>query len=214
MTNKSFSTMKTNVATDVQDTTDSMKTIVGTYLNRRYFQVLRAINWEAVNDDYTIAVSSGTQSYTMPTDFGKELYVVDTTNGLSLARVPLSMIGREYSSDLASQGAVSQYSIFTDDSGDVIMKLQYTPANSLTIAMPYNISPTAMSADGDEPILNFADLLETGAKADTWRYKKQFQKAAVMESLFTKELNDWIWDYENKTNEVQQSYPSRAGISY
>jgi len=206
--------MKTNVATDIQDTSDAMKTIIGTYLNRRYFSVLRAINWEAVNDDYTVSVVAGTASYTMPSDFRKELYVVDSTNNLNLTRVPLGSIGRNYPSGVNDSGTANQYSIFVDDSGDTIMKLHYVPATSSTFLMPYIISPVAMSGDTDEPILNLADLLESGAKADAWRYKKQFNKAGVMESLYTKELSEWIWDYENQTNEVMQAYPSKQRIQY
>ena len=214
MTNKSFATMKTNVGTDIQDTSDAMKTIIGVYLNNRYFKVLRAMNWEAVNDDHTIAVTATTQSYTMETDFRKELYVVDTTNGKELAKVPLQYVAREHPSALTSAGSPTQYSIFTDDSGNRKMKLYPVPATALTLAVPYIISPTAMSVDADEPILDFADLLETGAKADAWRYKKQFQKASIMEALFEKELSDWIWDNANETNEVQQAYPSKDRITY
>jgi hypothetical protein len=104
--------------------------------------------------------------------------------------------------------------MFTNDSGAKIMKLFPSPSNSITLAVPYIISPTAMSGDSDEPILDFADLLETGAKADAWRYKKQFSKATVMEALYEKELSDWMWDNANETNEVQQIYPSKDRINY
>ena len=89
-----------------------------------------------------------------------------------------------------------------------IMFLHYNPSAVITIKMPYIISPAPMSDDDDYPVLDVADLIEIGAKADAWRYKRQFQKAQDMEILFEKELQRFIWEKENDPNRVTQFMPT------
>lgn len=89
-----------------------------------------------------------------------------------------------------------------------VMFLHYNPSAVITIAMPYIISPAPMSDDDDYPVLDVADLIEIGAKADAWRYKRQFQKAQDMEGLFERELQRFIWEKENDVNRVYQFTPT------
>lgn len=83
-----------------------------------------------------------------------------------------------------------------------------TPANNFTVAIPYVVKPVPMSEDYDFPVIDIADLIEIGAKADVLRYKRQYQKASVFEALFTSALADYIWDKENDPNRVVQFAPT------
>jgi len=294
--NKSFSVIKTNVASEVQDTTTSMKSLIGNYINRRYFQILRAINWQNVRDDYSFNTTSGTQDYVLPDDFGKEMYVLESTNGRELSRVDMQDLVRQYPNSISSTGTVYRYVILDDavenqpssastitvvssSSSDTSQKvlirgisgsveiteelslngttnvtstnsfsrikaiskdadtvgkitviagsttiavlapkvlesrykkvrLHYVPTQTLTIKMPYIIKPLPMIEDSDYPVIDIADLIEIGAMADAWRYKKQFAKANSYEILFQSQLADYVWDKENQPNEVTQFKPA------
>ncbi len=88
------------------------------------------------------------------------------------------------------------------------IRLHAVPTSVITIAAPYIIKPAPMVSDYDYPIIDIADGIELGAIADTWRYKRQFAKAGVFEGMFASFLNDYIWEQENKPNQVQQFTPS------
>jgi len=204
---RDFSVIKNNIATDIQDTTNTMKAIIGRYINRRYQQVLRAIDFEYINDDYTIAVTAGTSTYTLPTDFKKELYAIDSTNGNTLKRISFQDLARDYENDLTTSGTVSRYIIFTDDANAKKVKLHYNPNTDITVDFPYIATPVALSDDADEPILDLEDLLEIGATADAWRYKRQFGKAQQLELAFNQMFADFIFKQENQPNMVTQFKP-------
>jgi hypothetical protein len=127
--NKDFNTMKTNVGTRIQDTSAAMATIIGTFLNKRYFQVLRAINWQNVDYDYTFTTVSGTQNYALPDDFGKEISVRDTTTGVELARVDYQDLVTTYPDEVTDSGSPARYVIYED-----VVKAQPTSSSALAIA--------------------------------------------------------------------------------
>jgi len=293
--NKNFATLKNNVAQEIQDTSSSMLSLIGTYINNRYFQILRAINWQNIRTDYQLTTTAGTQDYVLPDDFGKEIYVHDSTNNRELSRVELQDLVRNYPSGLTSTGTVYRYVIYDDtvqnqpasastlsivsssasDTSQTVLvrgissnveiteevtlsgttsvttsnsfsrvkaisksantagkvtitagsttiavlapkvlesrykkiKFHYVPNQALTISIPYIIKPLPMVEDEDYPIIDIADLIEMGAKADALRYKKQYTKAQVYEALFTKGLAEYIWDMENQPNRVPLFQP-------
>lgn len=299
--NKPFTTIKTNVANDIQDTSTAMLTLIGVWSNNRYFQILRAINWENIRTDYTISVTSGTQDYALPEDFGKEVYILDTTNGNEIGIVTLGDLVRDYPSSITTAGTV-QRAVITDDtvlaqptSSSVIaisttsasdttqtvlvrgissgietsesvtlngssvnttnsytrikaisksantvgkisgtsnsaavtiftmspkvnesrvkkIKFHYSPASSLTVSLPYIVKPLPMTESYDYPVIDIADIIELGTKADAYRYKKQFAKASVLESLFMNGLADIIWEKENQPNKVTQYNPTTYNV--
>jgi hypothetical protein len=88
------------------------------------------------------------------------------------------------------------------------MGLYYVPSSVITVRVPYIIKPLPMTEDYDYPILDISDLLEAGAMADAWRYKRQFNKAGVYETLFTSRISEYIWDKDNDPNRVYQFKPS------
>lgn len=295
--NKTFSEIVDNVQADVQDTSSAFDAIVRKYVNNRYFQVLRAINWNAIRNDYTFDTVGGTQEYVLPDDFGKELHVRDITNGFELGYVDLQKLLTDYPDDFGEEGSVAKYYISEDtvqgqpSSASVIavksssasdttqtvlirgisggsetsesvtltgttpanstnsysrvkavskssnttgiitltsnsaavtvatlapkvltsyckkIGFHYGPASALTISVPYYIKPLPMTEDYDYPIIDIADLIEIGAKADAWRYKRQGAKANDAETRFAIELQGYIWNQENQPNRITQFVP-------
>lgn len=125
--NKSFSQMKTNVGSEVQDTTSTFATIIGRFINRRYFQILRTINWDNINWDYTFNTVAGQQKYALPADFGKEMSVTDTTNQIPLIHEPLQNL-YENLGTLSTQGNPQSYDIIED-----VVQQQPSSASALSI---------------------------------------------------------------------------------
>ena len=296
--NKSLSDIVSNVQNEVLDTSTSIASIIKNYINRRYFQSLRAINWENINTNYTFNTISGTQSYVLPDDFGKPFIVRDATNNNEISELDYQALISQNISVISSSGLPTQYSIIEDrvqnqpsssstlsivsdspsdttqtvlvrgisaslevyesvslngtsavittnsytriisisksavtsgkvtatsNSGAVTViaippvittpffkkiTFNYIPSSVVTISIPYYIKPSPLVDDNDYPIIDISDGIELGAIADTWRYKRQFAKASVFEGQFAQFLNDYIWDKENKPNQIQQFIPA------
>lgn len=205
---RDFSVIKTNVGNNVGDTSSTTLSLIGVYVNKRYFQILRSINWKYINEDYTISAVSGTQDYALPSDFKSEMYAVDVTNGIELACVSLQDIAQNYPGDLTSQSQPKRYTIFNSDDGSKYLRLHPVPSANVTINFPYIVKPSALSADTDQPILDLEDMIEVGATADLYRRKREFAKAKDMEVLFQQHLSDYIWEDANQQNKVHQFKPA------
>ena len=205
---KSFSTIYGNVGSEVQDTSAALQTLIKNWINRRYQQVMREINWNVINPDYTISVTSAAQDYELPTDFGKEISCVDTTNGVALTRVDMQRLWMDYPDSISESGTVSRYAIYRSDGKKDYIRFHYSPASSITVALPYIVKPADLSADSDTTIMPIEDLLEIGAIADAWRYKRQGAKANDYETRFGIELQKFIWNQENQPNQVTQFIPA------
>jgi len=204
---RDFSVIKTNVGTDIQDTSNSMATIIGRYVNRRYMDLIRRFNWDYINEDYSISVTSGTEDYELPSDFKQELYAYDSTNKQNLKRITLQDLPYEHESDVNSSGDVQAYVIFNSDDGSSYVRFFYTPNADITVEFPYIARPSELSDDTDEPVLGLEDILEVGATADAYRYKRQFAKAREMEAQYEQMLANKIWEYENAPNMSHQFKP-------
>jgi hypothetical protein len=89
-----------------------------------------------------------------------------------------------------------------------LIKLHYVPSSVITVSLPYITKPLPLTEDNDYPVLDIADLIEIGAEADAWRYKRQNAKAQAMEVLFATELQNYIWDKENQPNKITQFSPT------
>lgn len=84
---KTFAEMKANVGLELQDTTSAFASLIGKWLNRRYFQAIRTINWEAINWEYAINTVVGQRDYNLPGDFKSAVYVIDTSNNRNYEEV-------------------------------------------------------------------------------------------------------------------------------
>ena len=201
---KDFDTLKTNVCTEIGDTDSEMKSIVGVYLNNRYRDVLRTTSWEIYNDDYTITTVAGTASYALESDFQSELLAVDTTNATKLKRISYQRLIEDNPSDYNTQGTLSAYAVFRDDTNAQKVRFYNVPNSVVVVAFPYVVKPAALSGDTDTPIGDFDDIIEIGAKADAWRYKRQFQKAQYFDVLYNRAVDSLMWEMENQPNASAQ----------
>ena len=109
--NKTFADMKSNVGLELQDTSNAFSTMIGKFLNRRYFQCLRYINWDAINPTYTLTLVAGTQDYALPRDFGKAVYAVDPVNNFTYEEVRFDDLAGD-PSGIYQQGGANKYTIY------------------------------------------------------------------------------------------------------
>jgi hypothetical protein len=83
-----------------------------------------------------------------------------------------------------------------------LIKLHYVPTTTLIISLPYIIKPMPMTENNDYPCIDIADLLETGAEADSWFFKRQGSKAIGKDTMFNIELQQYIFSNESQPNQV------------
>jgi hypothetical protein len=191
---RDFSTMKNNVGTDIQDTSSVMAVTIGRYLNKRYFDVLKLSNFQAINKTHTITLAT---LATLPSDFGKELYCMDGSNN-PYTRIEIEQIAQETPTD-------TNYAIFSDQNG--VRQIMTWNTEDTTLKLPYIVKPVELSGNTDTPLIPCESILEVGAIADCWRYKRQFAKAQAMEVMFADMLSNFIWDYENQPAQQRQFTP-------
>lgn len=197
---KTFTDIVNNVSLEIGDTSQEMKSLIGVYVNNRYRKIIRATNWKLINMDYTISVVAGTDTYELPDDFRKELYAINKNSNEEITQLSFDLIRNQYRDSLYQSGEVMHYTVFRDEDNIKSVKFFRIPSGSITVAFPYMINVNGGLSGTDEPVNEFADLIEIGAKADSWRYKRQFQKAAAMEIIFDTELDDYMFDEENQEN--------------
>lgn len=128
MTNKDFVTIVANIGTDIMDTSATMKVLIKRYVNTKYFELLRRINWLNINDHYSFDTVVGTQDYVLRDDFGKEKYVFDSTNKKDIGRMTREEWIDKFSEQETDQGAISKYLIL-----DSPVREQPSVASKLTL---------------------------------------------------------------------------------
>lgn len=84
-----------------------------------------------------------------------------------------------------------------------IMRFQDIPGNVILFKIPYYRRPSPLTNDNDVPVIDCCDVLEDGATAKMWRYKRQFAKAQEFERLYEKGIVQVAWDKENQPNQTQ-----------
>lgn len=305
MINRLFTTIVSNVASNIQDTSTAMSVIIKRYCNDAYMDILKRVNFQDINNDYSFTTTGGTSDYVLPRNFGKEVYVYDNTNQIEIAGVSLQELINTNSADLYSTGNIQRYVIINNpcrlqptsastlsivsssasdstqtvavkymDSNGVeiyetvtltgttpvvtsgsaveilsisksaitvgritvtanagavtvavlapadlayfenIIRFHYTPNGAVTIKMPYIRRPYPLINDFDQPIIDCADVIELGATAMAWRYKRQFSKAQEYERSYNVAFDTLVWDKENSFNKVHVTLPkpySREG---
>lgn len=305
MINRLFTSIVSNVASNVQDTSTAMQTIIKRYCNDAYMDILKRVNFQDIDDDYSFSTVGGTSDYILPRNFGKEVYVYDNTNKVEIKGVSLQELINSNSADLYASGDIQRYVITTkpsrlqptssstlsivsssasdstqtvavkymDTNGieihetvtltgttpvvtsgsaveilsisksaitvgritvtanagavtvavlapadlayfENIVRFHYTPNGAVTIKMPYIRRPYPLYNDYDQPIIDCADIIELGATAMAWRYKRQFAKAQEYERSYNVAFDTLVWDKENSFNQVKRTSPqpySREG---
>ena len=205
-----FSVLKTNVGNRVQDTSSTFATIIGTYINQRYKDILRRINWNVINYDYVVSATSASASFSLPTNFGKELYVYDQVQLKDIPYIGLETLEQEYQSQKNNLGTVEGYSIYdttedlTEPSAARVKKIKFFrgQGTSACFEVPHTVYPMDMSASTEIPVLECERAIEYGATCDAWLYKRQFAKATAYEALYEKEIQNLIWNQGNQLNQM------------
>lgn len=107
---KLYVTMKSNVGSNIQDTSSEMQSLIGRYLNDRLKEVLQRLNiLDSTRLDYQFSTTAGTEDYVMPADFGKPLKVYDLTNGCELTQISQQEWVDKYVATINTQGDVQKY---------------------------------------------------------------------------------------------------------
>lgn len=129
MSNRVLTTMQGRVGSDVGDTSSALAVLIKTWINDRYKELLRRINYlNYARLDYQFTTTGGTEDYVLPDDFGNELYVLDKTNLKELGRIDpqVWITNNQTSSDTA--GIPKNYAIY-----DSAVRSQPTSASVATI---------------------------------------------------------------------------------
>lgn len=81
-----------------------------------------------------------------------------------------------------------------------VLRVHKVSNTAISLSIKYAIGATPLISDGDIPVLDIGDLLETGGRADGYKYKRKGAKAAAENVLFQTELADYIFDMENRAD--------------
>ena len=109
MINRNFSTIVANVGSNIQDTSSAMATIIKRLANDVYFDFLRRINYEGIVSDYSFTATA--KDNVLPSDFGKELSVWDSTNSIALTRTSIAKRVQDNVAAMSTTGTIGQYAV-------------------------------------------------------------------------------------------------------
>lgn len=207
---KNFGVLKYNIGTLVGDTTSAFGSAIGTYINNRYKDILRRSNWNVINHDYVLSATSASASYSLPANFGKELYVYDQVRTVDIPYIGIEKLEQEYQDLKNDSGTVEGYSIFntttdlTEPSAARVKKIKFFRGigTSACFEIPHTIYPLDMSASSEIPVLECERAIEYGACSDASMAKRQFGKAQYFEQLYEKEIQMLMFNQGNQPNEL------------
>lgn len=128
MINRLFVNIVSNVGNNIQDTSSAMQTIIKNYVNDIYFDLLKQVDWQSIDDDYSFNTTAGQSDYVLPYNFGKEIYVYDSTNKIEIAPIDMQQLVRDYSSGINDTGAVQRYLIINK-------QVRNQPSSSSTLSL-------------------------------------------------------------------------------
>ena len=83
--NKSFSTIKSNIGTLIQDTSDAMDTNIGVWVNNRYRDILSRYEWDELIHNFSLTSTASVSACPLDEDVDRLMFVLDSTNGGYLA---------------------------------------------------------------------------------------------------------------------------------
>jgi hypothetical protein len=104
----------------------------------------------------------------------------------------------------SSANVIHVLSPATIDGRVKVFRAYPSPAQTLTVKMPYIVKPLPMTDDNDVPVIDCADVIELGATSRAWMYKRQNSKAADTKALYEQAIINLIWDQDNQPNMVHK----------
>jgi hypothetical protein len=111
--NKTFTSMKTAVGNQVQDTSAEMLTLIGAYINDRLTEIKQRLKnclMQTARLDYVVAAS--TEDIVLPEDCGEIVSVLDKTNQLQLEEITNQQWVQKYYGSIDAAGTVSRYMVY------------------------------------------------------------------------------------------------------
>lgn len=126
--NKNFSSMKTTVGNNCQDTSVNFLSLISNWINDRLTEVQRRANYiQTATLDYSVSASD--EDIVLPYDFKDAVRVLDKTNKVILTQIDIQEWVNRYKDAIDTSGTVDTYCI----SQDVVQK-QPTSASVVTFA--------------------------------------------------------------------------------
>ncbi len=212
---KTFSAMQTNVGNMIRDTSSTTAVLIGVWLNDAYQDAWKRTLWsDVIDDDYTFESVVDQAEYSLESDFGEEVAVVDIANGHILIRKTIqnwwSEYSTKYSGDSLDSGNPQRYIILPESS---TVKLDPPPDTAETYAMPYKKTVTDLSDTDTSLISNLDAYLEYKAISLGFAYKRKFNTSDSWLNKAEFELQKRIKQEEIKLNQKYQFVPSGRRVS-
>ena len=125
--NKSFSVLKTNIGTLVQDTSSGLATSIGVWINNRYRDILTKYEWEELIVNMSLTASASTSAYKCDEDIERILFFLDATNDGYLSEVGEQQFYQGQYSVFSTTGTPERYFLKYD-----VVRSQPASAEKLT----------------------------------------------------------------------------------
>jgi len=102
---KSFSVIKANVGSYVQDTSSAFSTIVGLWVNNRYRDIINSYDWEQLYHNQSLTTTANTSAYAFDENTERLIYAVDITNDCPINIVTEQDFLQNYGDALTDTGS-------------------------------------------------------------------------------------------------------------
>ena len=215
---KTFLVMKTNVGNLVHDTSSDMLTKIGVWINDAYQDAWRRFLWEDLIAEIEFDSTKDKQDYSIATDvkatdFGKDLYLTNVTDGKPLRRYKQRDWWRERSRDFGGgdldSGSPSRYVIINNDT----LRLDPPPDAVKTYNLLYQKTVADLAADANTPaIKSISTYLEKNATSFALAYKNQYSKANWWANTAEAEFQKLVREENKKVNQIYQRRLYSYGI--
>jgi len=126
--NKSFSQIKSNIGSRVQDTSSTLGTLIGYWVNDKYRDVISRYEWDELYFPHTINASGSVSAYALPSDADRIIICLDSTNGENISEVTNQQFYLENYDTWNSTGTPDKYFLTYD-----VVKSQPASAETLTV---------------------------------------------------------------------------------
>jgi hypothetical protein len=126
--NKSFSVLKSNVGTYVQDSSTAFSSNIGIWINNKYQDILSRHDWEELYYIMSLTASANVSAYGLNDDVDKMIFIIDSTNGNYLTENSETQFHQEHYDVLDDVGTPQRYFIKYD-----VVKSQPASAAKLTL---------------------------------------------------------------------------------
>lgn len=87
------------------------------------------------------------------------------------------------------------------------LKLVRTPGGAYSIQVKYIAQHSPLVNAYDYPLIDVCDILELGATADAWRFKRQFGKATHYDGLYEKAVLEYLFNQDNDPDMTHRFRP-------